>query len=63
MYLIMLKVFQHEEFCEISGIQQKFEILSFICVHVQSNIFKTVWLIHKRILHRLPKVVDILNQK
>ena len=61
--LIMLKVFHRKEFCEISGIQQKFQIVSFLCVHVQSHIFKTIWLIHKRFLHRLPKVVDILNQK
>ena len=35
----------------------------FICVHIQSYVFKTVWLIHKRFLHRLTKVVYILNQK
>ena len=40
--LIMLKVFHRKEFCEISGIQQKFQILSFLCVHVQSHIFKTI---------------------
>ena len=59
----MLKVFHHKEFCEISGIQQEFKILSFIFVHVQSHIFKTIWLINRIFLGGLPKVIDILNQK
>ena len=48
---------------KISSTQQKFQILIFICVHVQNHIFKTVWLIQKIFLHELPKVEDILNQK
>ena len=39
------------------------KFLRFNFVHVQSNIFKTVRLIYKISLHRLPKFVDILNQK
>ena len=48
---------------EISGTQQKFWILIFICAHAQSHIFKNIWLIQKIFLHKLLKVEDILNQK
>ena len=48
---------------EICGTQQKFKKLIFIFVHVQSHIFKTVWLVWNIFLQKLSKVKGILNQK
>ena len=41
------------------GIQQKFLILGFICLHVKIHIFEPFDLFHKIYLHGLHKVVGI----